>query len=242
MLAETQGTIALPTNEIGRFTLFTVCLASTMQPSGSNLHVSAGVDVTNNINAAIADMLNREDDGWVWIIGDDHTWEPDCLMRLLHSMDEHPHIDILVPLVCRRNPPWNLVVFNEAGFFEGDNSIPQWKPYQYSELPSCGVFEVDAAGSAGMLIRRHVLESMKFPWFQSTNGVYLNEDVMFCVKAREEGWRIYATADVTMGHIGIFNVRPMNREGTWGSLTEFSTPEDQYRHVFMPELENANDG
>jgi hypothetical protein len=230
MLADAPGSIALPTAEIGRFTLFTVCLASTQQPEGTNLAISASASVTQNLNRNIQDM--RPYDEWLWIIGDDHTWEPDCLMRLLRTMDENPEIDVLVPLVVRRNPPWTLVVFKEAGVFEGD--IPQWMPYRFDELPQTGVFEVDAAGSAGMLIRRRVLETMGFPWFESTNGVYLNEDVIFCMKAREHGFRIFATADVAMGHIGIFNVRPVQKDGAWGALTEFSSAEEQFRHVFMP--------
>lgn len=229
VLAESPGTIALPTAEIGRFTLFTVCLASTQQPEGTNLAISASASVTQNLNRNIQDM--RPYDEWLWIIGDDHTWEPDCLMRMLKAMDDNPEIDIMVPLVVRRNPPWTLVVFKEAGTFE--DSIPQWMPYKFEEIPD-EPWEVDAAGSAGMLIRKHVLEAMGFPWFESTNGVYLNEDVIFCVKAREQGFRIFANPNVTMGHIGIFNVRPVKRDGRWGALTEFSSAEEQFRHVFMP--------
>jgi len=76
------------------------------------------------------------------------------------------------------------------------------------------VFPVDAAGSAGMLIKREVLDEMGDPWFYSTKdtegrGVVLNEDVTFCTRARHEhGFTVYASADSTMGHIGIYNVRP----------------------------------
>ena len=60
---------------------------------------------------------------------------------------------------------------------------------------------------------------------------------MFCRKVREAGFRVFASADHTMGHLGIFNVRPMRRGGRWGALTEFSSPEEQYRHLFMPDAE-----
>lgn len=230
MLADAPGTIALPTAEIGRFTLFTVCLASTRQPEGTNLNVSASASVTQNLNQAIKDL--RPQDEWLWIIGDDHTWAPDTLTRMLEILDDTPDADILVPLVVRRNPPWHLVVFHDAGYLS--EGLPQWMPFRFDEIPDTGVFEVDAAGSAGMLIRRHVLDQIPAPWFESSGGVYLNEDVIFCVKAREHGFRVFATADVSMGHIGIFNVRPLHQDGRWGAMTEFSAAEEQFRHIFMP--------
>ncbi len=181
----------------------------------------------------------RDNDKWVWILGDDHVWPQDCLTKLLETMDENDEIDILVPLVVKRNPPWHLVLFHEAGVY--DDGLPRWKPYNWEEVPEMGVFEVDAAGNAGMLVRREVLETVGDPWFRSSGGVVLNEDVTFCADAREAGFRVFATADVTMGHLGIFNVRPFYRDGRWGALTEFSSPEEQFQHIFMPTLDEQEE-
>jgi hypothetical protein len=230
MLSDAPGTIALPTGEIGRFTLFTVSLAATKQPADTHLSVTASASVVENLNTVIRQL--RAEDEWVWIIGDDHVWEADCLTRLLAVIDENPEIDVLVPLVTKRNPPWHLVVFRDAGTYQ--DGVPQWEPLAWEEIPSSGVFEVDAAGSAGMLIRREVLDAVGEPWFANSDGTILNEDVLFCRRARELGYTIYATADVVMGHLGIFNVRPLHRDGRWGALTEFSSPEEQFRELFMP--------
>jgi hypothetical protein len=237
LLSESPGTIALPTSEIGRFALFTVALASTQQPEGTHLSVTASASVTENLNAAIRDLNDQSE--WIWIIGDDHIWMNDCLMNLLRAMDDLPEADILVPLVVKRNPPWHLVVFREAHYSE-EEDLQHWQPVLWEEIPEEGVFEVDAAGSAGMVVRRHVLDKMGDPWFRSTGGVVLNEDVTFCADARKLGFRIFATADVTMGHLGIFNVRPMRRGGRWGALTEFTSPEEQFRHLFMPDIEEPH--
>lgn len=233
-LADSPGTIALPTGEIGRFTMFTVSMAATRQPYGTNLAVAASASVTENLNTAI--RMLRPHDEWLWVIGDDHCWQPDCLERLLETLDDNPEIDVLVPLVTKRNPPWHLVVFRDAGFSD-ELGVQQWQPIPWEEIPDAGVFEIDAAGSAGMLVRRQVIDELGDPWFESTGGVILNEDVYFCQKARAAGFRVFATADVVMGHLGIFNVRPIRRDGRWGALTEFSTPEEQYRSVFMPTLD-----
>ena len=234
LLSEAPGTIALPTSEIGRFAMFTVSLAGTRQPPDTHLAVMASASVTENLNQVIRQL--RPEDEWVWILGDDHVWQSDCLLRLLEALDDTPDADIVVPLVTRRNPPWQLVLFHQAGSYQ--DGLPRWQPYGWDEIPEHGVFEVDAAGSAGMLVRREVLDRIGDPWFESSGGVVLNEDVVFCSKARMHGYRIFASADVAMGHLGIFNVRPMRRDdGRWGALTEFSAAEEQFRHLFMPTLE-----
>lgn len=233
-LLDSPGTIAVPTQEIGRFTLFTVCLFGTQRPMMTDLAIRASVSVTENLNSVIRDL--RDEDEWLWVIGDDHCWEGDCLIRLLAQMDENPWADILVPLVTKRNPPWHLVVFHETEDEEADGT-PAWMPFRWDEVPESGVFEIDAAGSAGMLIKRAVLDALEDPWFASTSGAVLNEDVMFCKKATDAGFHIFASADISMGHIGVFNVRPRYREGRWGAMAEFSTTEEQYRHLFMPDFD-----
>jgi hypothetical protein len=236
LLSESPGTIALPTSEIGRFAMFTVALAGTRQPPDTFLAVMASASVVENLNQIVRQL--RPEDEWVWILGDDHVWPTNTLSVMLDTMDDHLEIDILVPLVVKRNPPWHLVVFHEADVHE--DGLPGWLPFGWDEIPESGVFEVDAAGSAGMLIRREVLDKIGDPWFRSTGGVVLNEDVTFCADARRHGFRLFATADATMGHLGIFNVRPMQREGRWGALTEFSSPEERFRSLYMPDIEDQH--
>jgi hypothetical protein len=241
-LADSPGTIALPTSEMQRFLLFTISLAGTNQPPDCYLNATASASVTENLNNIMRQL--RPSDQWVWIMGDDHCWPSSTLVDMLITMDEHPEIDVLVPLVTKRNPPWHLVLFDEADVDENEG-YQQFTPVPWERVPTTGVFEVDAAGSAGMLIRRHVIDAMEDPWFYSTTdrngrGVILNEDVSFCLRARREhGFRIFATSDCTLGHLGIFNVRPMHNGERWGALTEFATMEDRFRHVFMP-VEDAS--
>lgn len=236
-LADSPGTIALPTSEMQRFLLFTISLASTDQPPGCYLDATASASVTENLNSIFSRL--RDQDRWVWVMGDDHCWERQTLVKMLRLMDAHPEIDVLVPLCTKRNPPWHLVLFDEVGETDEDGN-PLFQPLGWDRVPETGVFEVDAAGSAGMLIRREVIDTVGAPWFYSTmdpNGrqVVLNEDVTFCTRLRHEhGFRIFATSDVAIGHLGIFNVRPMFHDGRWGALTEFATMEERFRHIFMP--------
>jgi len=117
---ESPGTIALPTSEVGRFMLFTVSIAGTAQPPGCFLNAMASASVTDNLNGVIRAL--RDEDRWVWILGDDHCWPNNTLMELLQTMDDNPEIDILVPLVVKRNPPWHLVLYREAGIIADDGT------------------------------------------------------------------------------------------------------------------------
>ena len=241
LLSESPGTIALPTSEVGRFALFTVALAGTQQPDGWYLDASCSASVTENLNGVFRRL--RDEDAAVWVMGDDHTWPGTALVDMLQTMDENPEIDVLVPLCVKRNPPWHLVIFDELGTKDEDGT-PLLRPIPWERVPESGVFEIDAAGSAGMLIRREVIDALGDPFWYSTmdaegRQVVLNEDVTACKRMREHGFRIFATADVAIGHLGIFNVRPLHHDGRWGALTEFSTMEDKFRHVFMPVEETA---
>lgn len=238
-LSEQPGTIALPlASELARFGLHVSSLVGTQQPPGTSIRQVASADVSENLNAIIRDLSPQ--DAWVWCQGDDHTWQPDALVRMLKIMDENPHIDVLVPLVLKRNPPWIPVIYQALGETD-ETGHPLFRTLMENEIPESGVFPVDAAGGAGMLIRRHVLEELGDPWFYSTvdtngRGVVLNEDVTFCTNVRNAGFTIYATADVTLGHIGVFVVRPVKhpQTGQWVALTEFSSTEDQFKNAFMP--------
>jgi hypothetical protein len=80
--------------------------------------------------------------------------------------------------------------------------------------------EIYAAGSAGMLIRKHVLDAIKRPVFTTEKGMQ-NEDLLFCKKVREAGFKIWCDVDQKMGHIGLHTVYPMWDGNRWGSILDF---------------------
>lgn len=242
-MVESPGTIALPTSEVGRFAMFTLSLAALRQPEHSIMAVHASASVTHNLNEAAKGMLAREDHEWFFILGDDHVFINTILFDMLNVLDEEPEIDILVPLIVRRNPPFALGIFHETGQTD-DDGIPLFRPYAFEELPvGDHQIRVDAAGNAGMLMRRHVVERMTAegePLFFSTPDKHgrqavLNEDVTFCTRARKEfDFTICATTQAFMGHLGVYNVRPMCKGDQWGSMVEFSATDDHLKELFMP--------
>lgn len=181
------GTVILPTGEQSRFNTFHANLIRLLDRTGARIRWNAGLDIAWNIN----DALKRRVGEWVWIIGDDHSFEPDIIERLFAH-----NLDVVVPLVLQRNQPHRCVLYDVDG-------VPlQVEPHER------GLKSVGIAGSAGMLIREHVLETIGDPWFVIGGEERQSEDIAFCRKLNAAGFGIWCDLETTMGHISNVEVWP----------------------------------
>lgn len=199
------GTIGIVSSELARFTDFAVSMLKLARPPGTRVIWQQGLDVTANFNMII-DGLEGD---WLWIMGDDHVFEPHILLQLLAR-----DVDVIVPLCLKKRAPFEPVVYGHEETDEEGVSR-----YYEAELPRNGVVEVHAAGSAGMLIRKHVLDRIGQPVFE-TSGVRQDEDLILCRKIREAGFKIYCDVDARLGHIGVFGVYPMWQNGWYGAALD----------------------
>jgi hypothetical protein len=195
------GTIGVVAQDLARYSDFCLSMTILEKPADARIIWTKSTDVVGNCNQMCRNMVGE----WLWIMGDDHVFNPDILLRLLAR-----DVDIVVPFVMTRTPPYAPVVMSEPNGLDEHGHLE----YQIAWLPESGLHEVYAAGSAGMLIRRPVLEAIADPWF-STDGKGLNEDFAFCRKAREAGFKIHCDVDVQMGHIATHTVWPEHRDGGW---------------------------
>lgn len=204
------GAICIASGELARYPHFTHAMLHLLRPKGTEIHMNMGLNVAANFNAGVRRLMANPALQWVWIMGDDHEFEPDCLLRLL----EHD-VDVVVPLVVRRQPPFIPVLFKEP---ESDTPLGQFPPFHWHQLPSSGLLEVYTAGSAGMLIRRRVIEALRDPWFElgKMGEDLTNEDTYFCKKVQDAGFKIYADMDVQMDHWTPVSLRPVkSADGSW---------------------------
>lgn len=214
-LVHPPGTIGIPCGVHTGYSSFTSCLANLERPEGTKVTMVAGPSVVRNHN----EFLREREGEWVWLMGDDHTFLPDTLLRLL----DH-NVDVVVPLVFRRLPPFRMVLYKgEAGTSvdEDGEENTRYEQFQTYEIPKHGLFEVYAAGTAGMLVRENVWRAIDPPWFTST-GTIMNEDLEFCRKVREAGFKIWADPDAWLGHVVTAILQPaMSDGGNWGALFTF---------------------
>lgn len=213
----TPGPVAIivASGDLSRYPAFNVCLWKTWRPHGSDLFWQEGLNPSANFNECIRRIPKELPDAeWVWILGDDHAWYPDTLVKLLeHAIAAN--VDVLVPRVVRRRPPLMPVLFKATYHTPGMKAA--YDVWEWSELPRTGLHEVYTAGSAGMLVRRTVLDKIGDPWFESGQlGTEVhNEDTHFCLKVQRAGFRIFADMDVSMDHITPCTLRSVLTEKGW---------------------------
>ena len=118
--------------------------------------------------------------------------DEDIIKRLLDHRK-----DIVCGKVHRRYPPFEPIL-NIGRKHVSDELIEKG-----------GLIEVDATGTGCMMIDLDVLRAVEMPWFNNginDEGGVVGEDVNFCYKAKEKGFKVFVDCDVTIGHIALVQV------------------------------------
>lgn len=198
------GTIGVPIGPLARYRALFMSLERLQVPQGTDLVFMEGADVGRNCDKLVETMTGD----WLWIMGDDHRFRPDLLMKLLDRK-----VEIVAPVVGQRAEPFRPVCYKRAVPMAKDNQMYTWDLLG-ADYPNGGLIQVDATGSAGMLIRKWVFDALPKPWFAYTP--FTSEDIGFCVKAREAGYPIHVDLDQTMSHLTPCDLEPVRTpEGKW---------------------------
>lgn len=124
----------------------------------------------------------------------DQTFAPEAIERLLRS-----EADIITGRYHVKRPPYhpNLYVVPREPHQPGT-----YKRVHYGR----GVFEVDRCGAGALLVKRHVIEQIGFPWFRygvdpnEPHDLAISEDFFFCERAQQQGFHIMADWEAELGH------------------------------------------
>ena len=180
------GTIAVPHLEMIHSEFFT-SFRKLKRPKYLHESFIKGTLITKARN----DLVEKFKGDWLLFIDSDMTFEPDALNKLIAH-----DLDIVGGLCFRRVPPYNPTIYQKI------NGSLKWQ-WQH-EYPKDSLFEVDATGCAFMLIKKRVFEKLKKPYFEYNGNV--SEDLFFCHKAKEAGFKIWIDSSVKIGHLGMFPV------------------------------------
>ena len=146
-------------------------------------------------NKLAAEAVKLEADYIMWF-DSDMIFQADTLERLMKDLDDGR--DIVSGLYFRRSAPFSPVAFEKIQIADGDDC--EFKDY-HGDLT--GIHEVEGVGFGCVLMRSDVI----FECFSKYGTCFspigkVGEDLSFCWRARELGYKIWLDADVKLGHVG----------------------------------------
>lgn len=127
----------------------------------------------------------------------DMVFNPDTLIRMLKVIDEGH--DMVVGAYYRRIEPFSPTLFSKMEI-DFEKQIAEWE--EIEEVPD-GLFEVEACGFGCVLMRTEIFLSVfsKFGFLFTPIG-NCGEDIAFCWRARQCGYKIIVDPSIKLGHVG----------------------------------------
>ena len=150
--------------------------------------------IYNSRNYLATAAVKMEADYVLWL-DSDMVFSSDVLQRLWQDRDKG---DIITGVYYRRVEPYKPVLFSKL---EIENDQCQWDGYD--DFPQDKLFEVAGCGFGCVLTPTSVFVDVinKFGnMFSPLAGV--GEDLSFCWRARQCGYKIVADPTIQLGHVG----------------------------------------
>jgi len=191
-------------------------------------HPEIGVDVirpprslpVDIARSYLVDKVLQADYDYLWFVDQDCEFLPPTLERLMAR-----GVGIVGTLCMMRGPEecWPMLFKDPHPDKAGSWLVRAQEVHDFSRLfyncrinapqilahpPEGSLFEADVTGCHCLLIERAVLEALDAPWFHGLPG---QEDMYFCRKAIEAGFKVYVDLAVLAGHgtgartIGLFD-------------------------------------
>jgi FkbM family methyltransferase len=151
------------------------------------------IDQVRNL---IADWVVKGYD-YLFSVDSDIAFTPDTLVKLL-SHDK----DVVCGLYIQRKPGQHILEVYEHNAQGGVSNIP------YGKIKGRGLVEIAGCGFGCTLVKAEVMKSIGYPQFKYYSALdhrnTISEDVDFCRKATNKGFKIYADTSIQCRHIGSF--------------------------------------
>lgn len=149
----------------------------------------------------LAKQAVANDFEWTLWIDSDMTFPKNTLQHMMRVAEKN-NLDILTSVCYMRRPPYSPGLFKSFVMHDdltSDSEIIE-------EVPD-GLFEVDACGFACILVKTKVIVDIVEKYGDAFTQVgTTGEDLSFCWKAKQCGYRIYADSTLNIGHVGQFIV------------------------------------
>ena len=174
---------------------------------GSHIRIKGSGLLSKQRNRVVKHFLDTTDSDWLLMIDSDEQLSVENFDKLIDAAHhiERPIVSGLV--FAAFDVGWLYPQPLPAIFMEqGNGFLPL---YNYDKN---SIFEIDAAGTGCLLVHRSVLEKMReqttehqgqdwcWFWDGAINGEWVGEDLLFCRRAKQLGFPIYAHTGVILPH------------------------------------------
>lgn len=196
------GVAAVIMGDLARYAQAMRSIGNTQVPGKSCEFWRLANNVANSINDAFEATLAAPEYEWCWLMGDDHVYQPDIILKLLDR-----DVDVVVPMCLNRFPPFDPTVVKDGKI----------KPIE--SMPTSGLYELqdgETTGDAGILIRRHVLEAIGAPWYDRLRSGGLGvDDQCFISRVKSAGFKVHVDVDNRIGHMTPVILMPVTDGDKW---------------------------
>ena len=176
-------------------TPFVTSLVTLRKIGECELAVKSGSLVYTSRNSLATRAMGNESDYVMWF-DSDMVFAPDTLERLMKTLTENNY-DIVTGLYFRRVPPYSPVLFDQLDM---DGEICYWS--EFKEIPD-EPFEVGGCGFGCVLMKTDVFFDVQGRFGNMFAPIANNgEDIAFCWRARQCGYKVYCDPSVVCGHVG----------------------------------------
>jgi len=185
------------------------------KPAGTVLATCQSSLVYDSRNRLAQEALASDCGRVLWLDSDMELPE-DLMRRLSEDLDEGR--DYVSALAFRRNLPTWPVLYDRVEYESRPGGKIAVEARRYTKWPEGGVFEIAGSGFGAVMMTtellRRVAEEYTLP-FAPMPG--LGEDLAFCWKARQLGYKLWCDPRVLPGHVGVMTYdgrlyRPEDRE------------------------------
>lgn len=147
----------------------------------------------------LADSAVKADAKYILWVDSDMVFDADTLERLVKDIQGK---DFVTALCFRRRPDYDPCIYQKIGYkkVDGDEVTPIAETYM--DYPKNSLFEIEGCGFACALMKVSMYSKIKEQCgtpFAPVPG--FGEDISFCIKARECGYKLYCDSSIKVGHI-----------------------------------------
>ena len=169
-----------------------------LQNNGFEVVTSTKPDVSEVAkarNVVVANLLSQDCD-YVFFVDDDMNFEPSIVERLLAHKK-----DFICGIMFSKNWPF-IPTIKKINSRDKVTDVSN-----YLDYPDNKLFEIGGCGMAATLIDRRVFDDTAYEedvWFKEGNQAsgYASEDIGFCFRAREKGYKLWCDSSIKTRHIG----------------------------------------